>query len=302
VEYDYQDELQQVEAIKKWWRDNGASVLTGIVLGLTLLFGWRYWQDYTEANAQKASSMYEQVVALLEKKQVDQARQIAASLVSQYSQSAYAAMTELLLARQDLEEKNIASSYARLQWIIDWKGQAELANVARLRKARLYLSENKLEDAKNLLAAASDTDRKSFQAAFAELQGDIAVLEGKVDVARTAYQQALESKELANQQRTWVQTKLDNLGIAADKRVSAAPPKVSEAAPPQPAVSMSNAPAGLNLSSENAPSQQKTVATQPATTPVVPESQPVMPTPAPANPPQTMDAPHSAVPPTAPPQ
>jgi len=296
VEYDYQDELQQVEAIKKWWRDNGASVLTGIVLGLTLLFGYWYWQDYTEANAQKASSMYEQVVALLEKKQVDQARQIATSLVSQYSQSTYAAMTELLLARQDLEEKNIDSSYARLQWIIDWKGQPELANVARLRKARLYLSENKLEDAKNLLAAASDTDRKSFQAAFAELQGDIAVLEGKVDVARTAYQQALEGKELANQQRTWVQTKLDNLGIAADKRVSAAPPKVSEAAPSQPAVSMSNAPAGLHLSSENAPSQQKTTETQPATppitmeaaAPVVPESQPVMP-PALANPSQTME-------------
>ncbi len=247
MEYDYQDELQQVEAIKKWWRDNGASVLTGLVLGLTLLFGWRYWQDYNEANAQKASSMYEQVMAMLEKKQGEQARQIATTLVSQYSQSTYAAMTELLIARQDLEENNLSSSHAHLQWVIDWKGQAELVNVARVRKARLYLSENKLDDAKNVLASVTDVDKKSFQAAFTELQGDIAVLEGKFDDARTAYSKTLESKELSNEHRTWIQTKLDNLGIAADQRVSAAPPKVSEAPPLPPTTSMSPQAPGMNL-------------------------------------------------------
>jgi len=249
VEYDYQDELQQVEAIKKWWRDNGASVLTGLVLGLTLLFGWRYWQDYNEANAQKASGMYEQVVASLEKKQVEQARQIATNLVSQYSESTYAAMTELLIARQDLEENNLASSHAHLQWVMNWKGQAELINVARLRKARLYLSENKVDDAKKVLAAVTDLEKKSFQAGFSELQGDIAVLEGKFDDARTAYGKTLESKELGNEHRTWVQTKLDNLGIATDKRVSAVPPKVSEAPLLPPAASMppNNMPPGMNL-------------------------------------------------------
>jgi len=247
VEYDYQDELQQVEAIKKWWRDNGASVLTGLVLGLTLLFGWRYWQDYNEANAQKASSMYEQVIAMLEKKQGDQARQIATTLVSQHSQSPYAAMTELLIARQDLEENNLSSSHAHLQWVIDWKGQAELVNVARVRKARLYLSENKLDDAKKVLASVTDVDKKSFQAAFTELQADIAVLEGKFDEARTAYSKTLESKELNNEHRTWIQTKLDNLGIAADQRVSAAPPKVSEAPPLPPTTSMSPQAPGMNL-------------------------------------------------------
>ena len=247
MEYDYQDELQQVEAIKRWWRDNGASVLTGLVLGLTLLFGWRYWQDYNEANAQKASSMYEQVIAMLEKKQGEQARQIATTLVSQHSQSPYAAMTELLIARQDLEENNLSSSHAHLQWVIDWKGQAELVNVARVRKARLYLSENKLDDAKKVLASVTDVDKKSFQAAFTELQADIAVLEGKFDEARTAYSKTLESKELNNEHRTWIQTKLDNLGIAADQRVSAAPPKVSEAPPLPPTTSMSPQAPGMNL-------------------------------------------------------
>jgi len=186
-------------------------------------------------------------MAMLEKKQVDQARQIATTLVSQYSQSTYAAMTELLIARQDLEENNLSSSHAHLQWVIDWKGQPELVNVARVRKARLYLSENKLEDAKKVLASVTDVDKKSFQAAFTELQADIAVLESKFDEARTAYGKTLESKELSNEHRTWVQTKLDNLGIASDQRVSAAPPKVSEAPPLPPATSMTPQVPGMNL-------------------------------------------------------
>ncbi len=254
MEYDYQDELQQVEAIKKWWRDNGTSVITGIVLGLALLFGWRYWLDYNEANAQKASAMYEQIVATLEKKQVDQARQTANALVSQFSQTSYAAMAELLMARQDLEDNNLASSHAHLQWVIDWKGQTDLVNVARIRKARLFLAENKLDDAKRLITTVTEADKKNFQAAFAELQGDIAVVENKPDEARTAYTKALESKDLGNEHRTWLQTKLDNLGMPADKRVSAVPPKVVEmpviVAPP--ATSMMMSPPGMNL-------QQQTV-------------------------------------------
>lgn len=254
MEYDYQDELQQVEAIKKWWRDNGMSVITGIVLGLALLFGWRYWQDYKEVNAQKASSMYEQVIATLEKKQIDQARQIANALVSQFSQSSYAAMAELLMARQDLEDNNLSSSHAHLQWVINWKGQADLVNVARIRKARLYLAENKLENAKQLLTTVPEADKKNFQATFAELQGDIAVIENKPDDARAAYAKALESKELGNEHRTWIQTKLDNLGVPTDKRVSAAPPKVVEMPPmlAPPATSMMSPPPGMNV-------QQQTV-------------------------------------------
>lgn len=249
MEYDYQDELQQVEAIKKWWRDNGMSVITGIVLGLALLFGWRYWQDYKEANAQKASAMYEQIIATLEKKQLDQARQTATALVSQFSQTSYAAMAELLMARQDLEDNNLASSHAHLQWVIDWKVQPDLVNVARVRKARLFLAENKLEDAKRILATATEADKKNFQAAFAELQGDIAVAENKLDEARTAYAKALESKELGNDHRTWIQTKLDNLGASADKRVSAVAPKVVEMPPmvAPPATSMLSPPPGMNL-------------------------------------------------------
>ena len=34
---------EQVERIKKWWADNGSSVIAGLVIGIGGLLGWRYW-------------------------------------------------------------------------------------------------------------------------------------------------------------------------------------------------------------------------------------------------------------------
>ena len=37
----YKTEEEQVEAIKKWWNENGKSIIVGIVVGITAIFGWR---------------------------------------------------------------------------------------------------------------------------------------------------------------------------------------------------------------------------------------------------------------------
>ena len=43
---DFVTDDEQVERIKKWWSDNGSSVIAGLVIGIGGLVGWRYWVDY----------------------------------------------------------------------------------------------------------------------------------------------------------------------------------------------------------------------------------------------------------------
>ena len=33
-------EEQQAERLRQWWRENGRSVLTGLVLGIAIVVGW----------------------------------------------------------------------------------------------------------------------------------------------------------------------------------------------------------------------------------------------------------------------
>jgi len=126
--------------------------------------------------------------------QTDKAVGFAEKLLSEHSGSTYAVLAVLNLARLDLEKEDIDSSHVRLQWILDQNGSlSELTHIARLRKARLYLSEEKLAKASRLIEGV---DVGEFKGAYAELRGDIAVAEARTDAARTAYTEALDDDSL----------------------------------------------------------------------------------------------------------
>jgi len=216
-------EEEQVEAIKKWWRDNGMTVFVGLAIGVGLLIGWRWWQTHTEQQAQQASMTYESMLSELQQNKITQAEDIGSALLKNHSNSSYAILGALHLAHQDLVEKDIESSHARLQWVIEQDSSlSQLTHIARLRKAKLFLSQEKFTEAKNLLDAV--TASEDFQAAYAELRGDIAVAEGQIEAAKTAYQDALDSETLSYTHRQWVEMKLDDLGTVEGLRLQAPSP------------------------------------------------------------------------------
>ena len=55
---DYETEEQQVEALKEWWKENGIAVVSGAILGIAALGGWRGWSWYQEKQANEASDLY----------------------------------------------------------------------------------------------------------------------------------------------------------------------------------------------------------------------------------------------------
>ncbi len=206
----YETEEEQVEALKKWWKENGLSVFGGIIIGFSLLFGWRWWQAYSEQQSQIASDSYEHVLISIEQKQAQQANSTADKLLSEHSNSSYSVLAALNLASQDVESDDLETAHARLQWVMEQDNSIlELTHIARLRKARLFMSQDKLTEANNLI---NNIKTEKFKASYAELRGDIAMEQNKPDVARTHYIEAVNSKDLSQQHLSWVQIKLDDLG------------------------------------------------------------------------------------------
>jgi len=217
---DYNSEEEQVEAIKKWWKENATSVIAGIILGLAVLFGWRSWQEYSQGQAEVASNSYEQVLSLLEKGEFAKAKEVGGMVLSKYNNTLYAALIALNLAQQDLKEGNADACLARLQWVINQNGLPELVHVARLRKTRLLLSQQKVAEAKAEIEAIQPGE---FSTAYAELKGDVALAQGRLDEARTAYAQVVESKELSREHKKLLQLKLEDLGVKGDNAPIVAP-------------------------------------------------------------------------------
>ena len=58
----YGTEEEKIEAIKKWWNQNGKSIIAGIVIGITAIYGWRGYINYNISQEKVASIIYEKLL------------------------------------------------------------------------------------------------------------------------------------------------------------------------------------------------------------------------------------------------
>ena len=80
----YRTDEEQDEHLKKWWNENGKSIVGGIALGLIAIFGWRGWQDHLVVQRENASDLYEQMAVDIREEQGADISEIAGQLQQDY--------------------------------------------------------------------------------------------------------------------------------------------------------------------------------------------------------------------------
>lgn len=186
----YQTEDEQVEELKKWWKENGKSIIGGAVVGLALVVGWQGWGRYTEGQAELAAEYYSEFSRTARSGAAEQAVEQGRRLMQQFDGSAYASYAALQLARLAYQQGRPEQAAEHLQWVIDHAIDPALAEVGRLRLGQLLLDQGDLDGARAQAAAVS---AGAFAGQAAELRGDIAVAAGDLAAAAAAYQAALDA-------------------------------------------------------------------------------------------------------------
>jgi predicted negative regulator of RcsB-dependent stress response len=207
----YASDEEKAEAIKQWWRDNGRSVLAGVILGGAAIFGFRYWTSQQDLQAQQASVLYQQAAIQMNQSDYEQAQKTVTDLTQDYGSTAYAVFAALELAQSASDKGEWGAAKEQLSWVLD---NAELnahRELARLRLVQVYLQQENYADADALIEAA---ETSAFTSMFAELQGDIALAQGKPDVARDAYKRAVASLVVGDPRQSLLQLKLDDVAGA----------------------------------------------------------------------------------------
>ena len=186
-----QTEEEQIAQIKDWWQRNGKPLLTGGVLALAVVIGWQGWQNYQTNQAQGASALYQQLLesSLPQTGQVDPAKvsELAEKLKSEYAGTHYAQYGSLFVAKVAVESGKLDDAAAELKAVLDKPVDANLAELARQRLARVLAAQGKLEEGLKLLEGDAD---QVYLASREELKGDLLVQLGKADEARAAYEKA----------------------------------------------------------------------------------------------------------------
>jgi len=205
----YASEEEQVAAIKKWWKENGTSVILGIVIGSAALFGWRYWQGQLTTKGEQASMAYSQLEEQLSKKKTEEAEATAKELMQQYQGTPYASFAAFKLAKAAIESENTEAAGNYLRWVIDNGKAEELVQLAIMRLARLNLSNDNTDSAWALITTI---DESMGLASYHELKGDILLAQGKQEEARNAYLQAAALNPAGPGGNSFLEMKMDDLG------------------------------------------------------------------------------------------
>ena len=204
-------EEEQVEKLKAWLKENGMSIVFGIIIGVGGIGGYNYWTHYQETTAAAASAHYTQMLEALAADNDEMVQQQANSLLSDYAATEYAALANLALALMQVDNGAFAAAVDALQPLVDSEGHEPLAYLARTRLAAVQIQMEQYDQALTTLGADFPDQ---FAALVDELRGDALAFQGKTDEAVAAYRKAqLAEPQPANPE--FLRQKLNDLGSSS---------------------------------------------------------------------------------------
>lgn len=203
-------EDEQVEALKKWWKENGTSVIVAIAVALSSVAGYKYWQGQKMQRAWKASNEYMHVSDQLQKTELEEGDiKRAEALLKDHEGTVYADFTALQLAKVSVEKGDYDAALVQLNNALAAAQSKQLKPIINYRIAQVQFAKGEHDKAITTLTAIKD---KGHEALVLELQADIYSAKGDAEKALSLYKQAMGVLgEDANKSKT-LQLKYKNVG------------------------------------------------------------------------------------------
>ena len=206
ADYESREQEQQVKA---WLKENGGAIVMGLVLAFGGLFGFKQWQGWQERTAQRASEEYAVMSDQLADNNLDAAVANYETLQQEFSDSPYAALAALNMARARIESDQAELAVAPLEFAMQNGRPDTIQLAARGRLARLQLDLGDPDAAIRTLDGAADS--AGFGALFADIRGDALLAKGDEAGARAQYEVALEQMPAGTGDLDYLQVKLQTL-------------------------------------------------------------------------------------------
>ena len=184
---DYLSEKEQWDAVKAWFRENGLWIIAGVAVGGAGIGGYQWWNGHIDKVNGEASAKYEQMVADLGRSDESGALTLLGELERDYSSTPYLDQARLAFARVYVESNRLDKAAASLEAITQHSKDKQLALLARMRLARVQISQQKPDDA---LATLNGVDPGAFAAQFHEVRGDADLAKGDKGGALSEYRLA----------------------------------------------------------------------------------------------------------------
>ncbi len=201
---------EQAERLKAWWKENGSSVIVGAIVGIGVIVGVNYWRDYKTSQGETASALYEMMLGNYRQQNITVSETTGGKLMGLYSSTPYAGKAALLLAKISFGKNDINSAKSQLRWAMNNAIEPATVHAARLRLARILLSEKQHTQVNELI---SIDEFGGFESEYMELRGDLHISLGEADQGREAYLAAAQMLPEGSSYGDILKMKADNAVI-----------------------------------------------------------------------------------------
>ncbi len=202
-------EKEQIEEMRAWWSENGRFVITGVVLGVAIIFGWNQWRSSIESAQIEASNLFEEVMVAVGAGDTDAAEVAANNIFVNYERTVYPGQTRLALARLYMDKGRDQDAVEVLTRLVVEEDESGLQLVGRLRLAKVLLYQNKPEEVIELMQGRAEG---GFAARYSEVLGDAYAAKGDYAEAQAAFLAALtENQSLQTIDNSLIQLKINDL-------------------------------------------------------------------------------------------
>ncbi|MBD3697994.1 YfgM family protein [Klebsiella pneumoniae] len=169
----FNNENDQVDALKRFFAENGKALAVGVILGIGALVGWRYWTSHQQDTARDASLAYEKATSALKSNTpevLSGAEKFAAD-----NKNTYGAFASLELAQHFVEQNDLPNAEKQLQQGLAAASDDNLKSVISMRLARVQLQ---MKQADAALKTLDSIKGEGWTAIVADLRGEILLSKG----------------------------------------------------------------------------------------------------------------------------
>ena len=207
-----QDDIEQAQKIKQLWNNHGSTFLTVILLVICAMLAWQWWGSHKKNASISSQSSFLELMEAVNSKDNKKIDFYANKITTDNPNSIYAGISNLFLAKLEIEKNNLNQAITFLKATADQKSGV-ISQTATLRLARIYLAQNEPTKARILLIKSNlftkDQNNPVYQMLLAnsdsQLKNDLA--------ARAHLEKALKSLDKDPISKAWVKMQLSNIPI-----------------------------------------------------------------------------------------
>ncbi|MBJ8849511.1 YfgM family protein [Citrobacter braakii] len=203
----YENENDQIDAVKRFFAENGKALAVGVILGVGALVGWRYWTSHQTESARSASLAYQNTVTAVSAGKPDSLP--AAEKFAAENKNTYGALASLELAQQFVDQNELEKAASQLQQGLAATSDENLKAVINLRLARVQVQ---LKQADTALKTLDTIKGEGWTAIVAGLRGEALLSKGDKQGARSAWEAGVKS-DASPALSEMMQMKINNLSI-----------------------------------------------------------------------------------------